>query len=102
MAPKKAKQSLGSSFKKTNVQQPGPVALSIIDAIEVELKSYLQAMEDDGEADPLEWWRLHQAWPGSTFVFLPLVPLQGAFREGIQHWWQHCDLLQICTEARDS
>lgn len=31
------------------------------DAIEVELRSYLQALDVDGEADPLEWWKLHQA-----------------------------------------
>lgn len=53
------KQNLGSFFKKTNVQQPCPVALSNRDAIEVELKSYLQALGVDGEADPLEWWRQH-------------------------------------------
>ena len=57
-APKKAKRSLGSFFKKAPI---GPVAYSSRDAVEAELKSYLQAEEVDGETDPLEWWRLHKA-----------------------------------------
>ena len=58
-AAKKAKRSLGSFFKKA--QPIGPVAYSSRDAVEAELKSYLQAEEVDGETDPLEWWRLHKA-----------------------------------------
>ena len=53
---KKVKRSLGSFFKKASTQP----ALSDRDAIEVEIKSYLQSVEFDGEANPLEWWRLHQ------------------------------------------
>lgn len=56
---KKVKESLGSFFKKASTQ-PGPAALSDRDAIEVEIKSYLQSVEVDAEANPLEWWRLHQ------------------------------------------
>lgn len=58
--PKKVKRSLGSFFKKASTQ-PGSAALSDREAIEVEIKSYLQSLEVDGEANPLEWWRLHQA-----------------------------------------
>lgn len=57
--PKKVKRSLGSFFKKPSI--PGPAALSDKDTIEIELLSYLQALDVDGEADPLEWWKLHQA-----------------------------------------
>lgn len=56
---KKVKRRLGSFFKKASI--PGPAALADRDAIEVELQSYLQALDVDGEADPLEWWKLHQA-----------------------------------------
>ena len=56
---KKVKRSLGSFFKKASTQA-GPAALFDRDAIEVEIKSYLQSVEVDGEANPLEWWRLHQ------------------------------------------
>ena len=55
---KKVKQSLGSFFKKAS---DGTAALVDRKAIEVELKSYLQTMQVDGETDPLDWWRLHQA-----------------------------------------
>lgn len=57
---KKVKRSLGSFFKKIP-NQPGTAALSDRETIEVELKTYLQALEVDGETDPLDWWRLHQA-----------------------------------------
>ncbi|XP_073344944.1 E3 SUMO-protein ligase ZBED1-like [Pagrus major] len=57
--PRKVKRSLGSFFKKA--PRPSPAALPDRDAIEVELRSYLQALDVDGEADPLEWWKLHQA-----------------------------------------
>ncbi|KAL2102572.1 hypothetical protein ACEWY4_001740 [Coilia grayii] len=56
---KKVKRSLGSFFKKASI--PGPAALADRDAIEIELQSYLQALDVDGEADPLEWLELHQA-----------------------------------------
>ncbi len=55
---KKVKRSLGSFFKKAS---DGTAALADREAIEVELKSYLQTMQVDGETDPLDWWRLHQA-----------------------------------------
>ncbi len=55
---KKVKRSLGSFFKKAS---DGTAALTDREAIEVELKSYLQTMQVDGETDPLDWWRLHQA-----------------------------------------
>lgn len=59
---KKMKRSLGSFFKKACSQsQPCPAALSDRDAIEVEIKGYLQSLQVDGETNPLEWWRLHQA-----------------------------------------
>lgn len=57
--PRKVKRSLGSFFKKAS--RPSPAAIPDRDAIEVELRSYLQALDVDGEADPLEWWKLHQA-----------------------------------------
>ncbi len=55
---KKVKRSLGSFFKKAS---DGTAALADREAIEVELKSYLQTMQVDGETDPLDWWQLHQA-----------------------------------------
>ncbi|KAL3972567.1 protein-disulfide reductase (glutathione) [Sarotherodon galilaeus] len=58
--PKRSKRSLGSFFKKAS-SQPGPAALTDREVIEIELKSYLQVLDVDGEADPLDWWRLHQA-----------------------------------------
>lgn len=58
--PKRSKRSLGSFFKKASTQ-PGLAALTDREAIEIELKGYLQALDVEGKADPLEWWRLHQA-----------------------------------------
>ncbi|XP_040278097.1 E3 SUMO-protein ligase ZBED1-like [Bufo bufo] len=58
--PKRSKRSLGSFLKNASAQ-PGPAALTDREAIKIELKSYLQALDVEGEADPLEWWRLHQA-----------------------------------------
>ncbi|XP_044130797.1 E3 SUMO-protein ligase ZBED1-like [Bufo gargarizans] len=58
--PKLSKRSLGSFLKNASAQ-PGPAALTDREAIKIELKSYLQALDVEGEADPLEWWRLHQA-----------------------------------------
>lgn len=49
---KKVKQSLGSFFKKPSLQS-GKAALAGREATEVELKSYLQTLEVDGETDPL-------------------------------------------------
>ncbi|XP_069821004.1 E3 SUMO-protein ligase ZBED1-like [Dendropsophus ebraccatus] len=57
---KRSKRSLGSFFKNASAQ-PGPAAFTEREAIEIELKSYLQALDVEGEADPLMWWRLHQA-----------------------------------------
>ena len=54
---KRVKRSLGSFFKKAS---DGTAALADRKAIEVELKSYLQTMQVDGETDPLNWWRLYQ------------------------------------------
>ncbi|KAL1258076.1 hypothetical protein QQF64_011320 [Cirrhinus molitorella] len=56
---KKVKRSLGSFFKKAS--SDGTAALADREAIEVELKSYLQTMQVDGETDPLDWWWLYQA-----------------------------------------
>ncbi|XP_060780514.1 E3 SUMO-protein ligase ZBED1-like [Neoarius graeffei] len=56
---KRMKRSLGSFFKKESI--PGPAALPDREAIDIELQSYLQALEVDGEANPLDWWRLHEA-----------------------------------------
>ncbi|XP_062312234.1 E3 SUMO-protein ligase ZBED1-like [Osmerus eperlanus] len=55
---KRVKRSLGSFFKKAS---DGTAALADREAIEVELKSYLQTMKVDGETDPLDWWRVYQA-----------------------------------------
>lgn len=54
----------GQLFQKGSAQ-PGPAALTDREVIEIELKSYLQALDDEGDADPLDWWKLHQAnFPG--------------------------------------
>lgn len=56
---KRMKRSLGSFFKKEHI--PSTAALSVREAIDVELQSYLQTLEVEGEANPLDWWRLHEA-----------------------------------------
>lgn len=55
---KRMKRSLGSFFKKDSI--PGPAARPDREAIEIEFQSYLHALEVDGEANPLDWWRLHE------------------------------------------
>lgn len=57
---KKKKKSLGSFFKiKSRTCQAVPQ--SARESIEMELNSYLQTVEVDGETNPLEWWRQHEA-----------------------------------------
>ncbi|CAM4658701.1 unnamed protein product [Leuciscus chuanchicus] len=58
---KKKKKSLGSFFKiKSRKCQADPQ--SERESIEMELNSYLQTVEVDGETNPLEWWRQHEAY----------------------------------------
>lgn len=57
---KKQKKSLGSFFKIASRQRQ-VVPQSERESIEMELNSYLQAVEVDGETNPLEWWRQHEA-----------------------------------------
>uniref|UniRef100_A0A1A7WX42 HAT C-terminal dimerisation domain-containing protein n=2 Tax=Iconisemion striatum TaxID=60296 RepID=A0A1A7WX42_9TELE len=58
--PKRSKRTPSSFFKKASAQ-PGLATLTNREVIEIELKSYLQALDVEGEVDPLEWWQLHQA-----------------------------------------
>ena len=50
-------------------------------AIEVELKSYLQTMQVDGETDTLDWWQLifqgWQDWPRNISVSRQVLLLKG-------------------------
>lgn len=57
---KKQKKSLGSFFKIASRQWQA-VPQSERESIEMELNSYLQAIEVNGETNPLEWWRQHEA-----------------------------------------
>jgi len=57
---KKKKKSLGSFFKIKS-RRCQDVPQSERESIEMELNSYLQTVEVDGETNPLEWWRQHEA-----------------------------------------
>ncbi|KAK0153618.1 Zinc finger BED domain-containing protein 1 [Merluccius polli] len=58
--PAKKKRSLGSFFKIAS-RQDQTVPQSGRQSIELELNRYLQTVEADGETNPLEWWRQHEA-----------------------------------------
>lgn len=57
---KKQKKTLGSFFKIASRQRQA-VPRSEKESIEMELNSYLQTVEVDGETNPMEWWRQHEA-----------------------------------------
>jgi len=57
---KKKKKSLGSFFKIKS-RRCQDVPQSERESIEMELNSYFQTVEVDGETNPLEWWRQHEA-----------------------------------------
>ena len=56
--PPKKKRSLGSFFKTAARQDQ---AVPDRKSIELESTSYLQTVEADGETNPLDWWRQHEA-----------------------------------------
>lgn len=57
-AQKKLRKSLGSFFKKPC---PGvSTELTGMQAMEKELENYLLAPDADSEAEPLEWWKMHE------------------------------------------
>ncbi|XP_051784492.1 E3 SUMO-protein ligase ZBED1-like [Erpetoichthys calabaricus] len=59
----KRKKSFSSFFKKQRMGSMGSssVRLSDEESIKMELRTYLQTTEVDSDADPLEWWKCHQA-----------------------------------------
>ncbi len=59
----KRKKILSSFFKKQSTSSMGcsGETLSEEESIKMELRAYLQTTEVDSDADPLEWWRCHQA-----------------------------------------
>lgn len=54
------KRTLGSFFKIAS-RQDQTVPQSGRQSIELELNKYIQTVEADGETNPLEWWRQHEA-----------------------------------------
>ncbi|XP_053179067.1 E3 SUMO-protein ligase ZBED1-like [Scomber japonicus] len=54
---KKQRKSLGSFFKKQSQEE---VDLSDEQQVESELETYLRCPDADSEAEPLDWWRLHE------------------------------------------
>lgn len=54
---KKAKKSLGSFFKQ---RETGDSSLTLKDALEAELNTYLLTPPIDKEEDPLAWWKVHK------------------------------------------
>lgn len=56
--PTKKKKTLASYFKKA--VQGNTHTLRNRESLELELAMYLQAPGPDSEADPLEWWKLHE------------------------------------------
>ena len=54
---KKQRKSLGSFFKKQSQEE---VDLSDEQQVESELERYLRCPDADSEAEPLDWWRLHE------------------------------------------
>ncbi|XP_051805338.1 E3 SUMO-protein ligase ZBED1-like isoform X1 [Acanthochromis polyacanthus] len=58
---KKPKKSLGSFFKRSEATSSTAPAVSIQQAVEAELSSYLVSPLQDSEENPLDWWRQHHA-----------------------------------------
>lgn len=57
---KKAKKSLGSFFKQRETEAKGDSSLTLKDALEAELNTYLLTPPIDKEEDPLAWWKVHK------------------------------------------
>lgn len=57
---KKAKKSLGSFFKQSETAAKGDSSLTLKDALEAELNTYLLTPPIDKEEDPLAWWKVHK------------------------------------------
>lgn len=57
---KKAKKSLGSFFKQSETVAKGDSSLTLKDAVEAELNTYMLTPPIDKEEDPLAWWKLHK------------------------------------------
>lgn len=57
---KKAKKSLGSFFKQSETSAKGDSSLTLKDALEAELNTYLLTPPIDKEGDPLAWWKVHK------------------------------------------
>ncbi|KAJ8014499.1 hypothetical protein DPEC_G00040860 [Dallia pectoralis] len=56
---KKAK-SLGSFFKQSETVAKGDSSLTLKDALEAELNTYMLTPPIDKEEDPLAWWKVHK------------------------------------------
>ncbi|KAK0132098.1 Zinc finger BED domain-containing protein 1 [Merluccius polli] len=57
---KKPKRSLGSFFKGSEATPSTASTVSLEQAVEAELSSYLVSPVQDSEGSPLDWWREHQ------------------------------------------
>ncbi|XP_056119514.1 E3 SUMO-protein ligase ZBED1-like [Rhinichthys klamathensis goyatoka] len=57
---KKAKKSLGSFFKQSETVAKGDSSLTLKDAVEAELNTYMLTPPIDKEEDPLAWWKVHK------------------------------------------
>lgn len=57
---KKARKSLGSFFKQRETEAKGDSSLTLKDALEAELNTYLLTPPIDKEEDPLAWWKVHK------------------------------------------
>ena len=57
---KKPNRSLGSFFKGSEATPSTAPTVSLEQAVEAELSSYLVSPVQDSEGSPLDWWREHQ------------------------------------------